>query len=433
MTRNGFLDYAVREHTLPNGLRVVLNPDRTTPVVAVNLWYDVGSRDEREHRTGLAHLFEHLMFQGSPQVRSGEHLSSIQNAGGTCNATTWFDRTNYFETVPRGALDLALWLESDRMGGLLKALTQENLDTQREVVKEEKRQRYDNTPYGDLFVHLLSLNYPTSHPYAHPVIGSMTDLESATLEDAHRFFEQWYGPNNAVLTLAGDIDPDDGLARVSRYFEHIGSRTPPPSASPAPLPSHVDVPRTQVSNPVPADLLTLSWRIPAGHSPTVDALDIALDVLGGSEVSRLHQRLVRTDALCTSAGSSALGLNRGNSLALAQAQALTDVPLDHIERTINEEVARFCDDGPTPQELDQVRIQFERSWLSQCARVEARADLLSAATTIDDDPHRINSRVEEFSAITATEVREAAQRYLAPAQRAALEYHRSTPEPSGGS
>ena len=211
------LGYPIHEHTLENGLRVVVSPDHAVPFVAVNLWYDVGSRDEQPGRTGLAHLFEHVMFQGSENVASGEHFNTLQASGATGNATTWFDRTNYFEAVPTGVLDLALWLEADRMANLLPALTQENLDTQREVVKEEKRQRYDNAPYGDTIDHVLALAFPPEHPYGHTVIGSMADLDAASLDDTHAFFTRWYSPANAVLTLVGDVTAEDGLAKADSF------------------------------------------------------------------------------------------------------------------------------------------------------------------------------------------------------------------------
>lgn len=387
----------------------------------------MGSRNERTGATGLAHLFEHLMFQGSTHVASGEHLSAVQNAGGACNATTWFDRTNYFETVPTGALDLALWFEADRMNGLLDALTQDNLDNQRDVVKEEKRQRYDNAPYGDLLPRLLGLAYPAGHPYAHPVIGSMEDLDAASLEDVRSFFNQWYSPDNAVVTLAGDIEPEDGFARVARYFEQTQARPRTSPKAPAELPSHADRPHSQMSGAVPASLLTLSWRVPAGHSRTSDAVDIALDILGGSETSRLHRRLVRHEGLCASVGSSAMNLAWGNSMALTQAQSLDEQSLDRIEEVICEEIDLFCADGPTPEELGRVRIQFEREWLGQCARVESRADLISASTIIDHDPQRLNTRIEQVCSITSDEIAAAAASYLRTDQRAALTYRRQTP------
>src|SRR5690606_21028785 len=203
--------YPIIQTVLENGLRVIASPDHAAPSVAVNLWYDVGSRHELPGRTGFAHLFEHIMFQGSAHVEAGQHIGLMQAAGAVVNATTSMDRTNYFETLPTGGADLALWLEADRMGTLLDALTQENLDTQREAVKEEKRQRYDNVPYGDAMQRLIQLTFPSEHPYGHTTIGSMDDLNAATLDDVRAFFATHYLPNNAVLTIAGDLEAEDAF------------------------------------------------------------------------------------------------------------------------------------------------------------------------------------------------------------------------------
>lgn len=209
------------EHRLANGLRVVLSEDHLTPVAAVCLWYDVGSRHEVKGRTGLAHLFEHLMFQGSKNVSGNGHFELVQGAGGSLNGTTSFERTNYFETMPTHQLELALWLEADRMGSLLAALDDESMENQRDVVKNERRQRYDNVPYGTAFEKLTALAYPEGHPYHHTPIGSMADLDAASLEDARAFFRTYYAPNNAVLSVVGDIDPEKTLAWVEKYFGTI--------------------------------------------------------------------------------------------------------------------------------------------------------------------------------------------------------------------
>ncbi len=234
------LDYPVHTARLANGLRLVVSPDRSVPVVAVNLWYDVGSRDEPAGQTGWAHLFEHLMFQGSAHVAAGEHMQLLQNAGGSVNGTTWFDRTNYFETVPTGALDLALWLEADRMASLADNLDAANLYTQREVVKEEKRQRYDNVPYGHTLSHLVELLFPADHPYGHVTIGSMADLDLATPQAASDFFHRHYRPGNAVLTLVGDVGVRDAVKRVEKAFGRIPGSAPPPRPA---VPAHPPRPR----------------------------------------------------------------------------------------------------------------------------------------------------------------------------------------------
>lgn len=424
------LNYPLHEHTLPNGLRVIVNPDRHVPVVAVNLWYGVGSRDEDAGRTGLAHLFEHVMFQGSANVASGEHFDRLQAAGATANATTWFDRTNYFEAVPTGALELALWLEADRMGHLLAALTQTNLDTQRDVVKEEKRQRYDNAPYGDTIERLIGLAFPADHPYGHTVIGSMADLDAATLADTHAFFTRWYSPANAVLTLSGDIEPEHGMALTQRYFGGLPPHEHPARRVPAELPPTDGVPRDRASGAVPASQLYLQWLTPSRHHKDADAVEVALAVLGGSETSRLYRHLVRESGLASAAGAGLLPLATGNSLGHVFARAGAGVELSRLEDAILADVERLASHGPTELELHRARVQFEREWLSQTARLESRADLISGHALLDDDPGRLNRRICEIFTIGADAVSDAARTWLRPENRAVLEYRPQTESPT---
>ena len=284
------------EHRLANGLRVVLSEDHLTPVAAVCLWYDVGSRHEVKGRTGLAHLFEHLMFQGSAQVKGNGHFELVQGAGGSLNGTTSFERTNYFETMPTHQLELALWLEADRMGSLLAALDDESMENQRDVVKNERRQRYDNVPYGTAFEKLTALAYPEGHPYHHTPIGSMADLDAATLEDARAFFRTYYAPNNAVLSVVGDIDPEQTLAWIEKYFgsipAHDGKRRPRDGSLPDVIGEQL---REVVEEEVPSRALMAAYRLPHDGTRECDAADLALTVLGGGESSRLYNRLVRRD------------------------------------------------------------------------------------------------------------------------------------------
>lgn len=274
------------EHRLANGLRVVLSEDHLTPVAAVCLWYDVGSRHEVKGRTGLAHLFEHLMFQGSGQVKGNGHFELVQGAGGSLNGTTSFERTNYFETMPTHQLELALWLEADRMGSLLAALDDESMENQRDVVKNERRQRYDNVPYGTAFEKLTALAYPEGHPYHHTPIGSMADLDAATLEDARAFFRTYYAPNNAVLSVVGDIDPEQTLAWIEKYFgsiaSHDGKPTPRDGALPDTMGGEL---REVVVEEVPARALMCAYRLPEDGTRASDAADLALTILGGGESS----------------------------------------------------------------------------------------------------------------------------------------------------
>src|SRR3954463_11338928 len=293
------------EHRLANGLRVVLSEDHLTPVAAVCLWYDVGSRHEVGGRTGLAHLFEHLMFQGSASVKGNGHFELVQAAGGSLNGTTSFERTNYFETMPAHQLELALWLEADRMGSLLAALDQESLDNQREVVKNERRQRYDNVPYGTAFERLTALAYPDGHPYHHTPIGSMADLDAASLQDAQEFFRTYYAPNNAVLAVVGDIDPEQTLAWIEKYFGSLKSHDAKPRPRDGSLPETIgEQLREVVEEEVPARALMAAYRLPHDGTRACDAADLALPVLGGGESSRLYNRLVRRDR---TAGAGGLG------------------------------------------------------------------------------------------------------------------------------
>lgn len=417
--------YPLHQTTLANGLRVVVSQDPSVPVVAVNLWYDVGSRDEQPGRTGLAHLFEHLMFEGSAEVAAGEHLATVQSVGGSANATTWFDRTNYFETVPTGALDLALWLEAERLGTL--RLTQETLDNQRDVVMEEKRQRYDNVPYGDVLIHLVELTFPADHPYGHPTIGSMADLAAADLADVTRFFATHYAPDNAVLSLVGDIDPADAIARVERTLGALPASGRPRRSPTAPLPALTGVPRREVVAPVPSDATYLAWRLPARDRRDFDAAELALAVLGGGQTSRLHRRLVRNDQLAEGAGASATGLIAGTSTGFAHARALPGVSAAALEEALLDEVARLVAEGPDGAELDRAKAQFEREWLSELARLDSRADLFGCYATLHGDPEVVNDRLGDIRSIGLAEVADAARRYLRPEQRAVLTYRKERP------
>ncbi|MDN5724525.1 MAG: insulinase family protein [Propionibacteriales bacterium] len=412
------LSYPISEHTLDNGLRVIISPDPATPTVAVNLWYDVGSRHEEPGRTGFAHLFEHLMFQGSAGVAPGDHIEVLQANGASVNATTWFDRTNYFEALPAGGLDLALWLEADRMHTL--AVTAENFETQREVVKEEKRQRYDNVPYGDVMERLVALTFPASHPYGHTTIGSMADLDAAALTDVQAFHRRYYMPDNAVLSIVGAVEIDAGLAAVEKYFGHIPAGGAPEKLITAALGPIGDLPREETSGEVPADAIHFSWRLPARATVEFDACDLAMTVLGHGQTSRVEQSLVRRGELAESASASTMALIGGNSFGLAQARARDGVPIERVEEAYLAEVDRLAADGPTEEELNRAKATFERYWLQSLASVDSRADALSNHAMLDGDPSVINNRIAAVDAIDADAVRTAAATHLTTPQRATL-------------
>jgi zinc protease len=424
------LRYPIEQHRLDNGLRVIASRDHVAPSVAVNLWYGVGSRHEEPGRTGFAHLFEHVMFQGSAHVPSGHHMALMQAAGASVNATTWFDRTNYFETLPTGGLDLALWLEADRLGSLLDALTQENLDNQREVVKEEKRQRYDNVPYGDVMERLISLTFLPDHPYGHTTIGSMADLDAATLADVAAFFRRHYLPNNAVLTIAGDIEPEDAFTRAQTYFGALpaGPLSPSPRDDPMPpLASADDLPRMETSGLVPAEAVYLSWRLPARNAPEFDALDLLFGVLGHGQTSRLHQRLVREAELAESASANCMGLIGGNSYGFAYARARDGVAVEELEVALLAEVEALLRDGPTEVELRRGKAQYERHWLHELAAIDSRADALGEHATLLGDPHLINTRLADVNAVGMDGIAAAAAAWFGPDRRGTLIYRKDQP------
>jgi zinc protease len=416
------LSYPIVQRRLANGLRVIASPDHGTPTVAVNLWYDVGSRDEQPGRTGFAHLFEHLMFQGSAHVPSGQHIGLLQAAGASVNATTWFDRTNYFETLPTGGLDLALWLEADRLGGLLDTMTQESLDNQREVVKEEKRQRYDNVPYGDVMERLIRLTFPADHPYGHTTIGSMDDLNAATLEDVQSFFRSHYLPSNAVLSIVGDVEPEVAFERADTYFGRLHSGQKPAKPTVAPLPPLTGTEREETTADVPAEAVYLTWRLPARGTPAFDAVDLAFSILGQGQTSRLHKQLVRGSEVAESSGATTLGLIGGSSYGFAYGRARDGVAVEEIEAALVQEVDALLSRPPTAQELRRAQAQFERHWLHELARVDSRADAFGEYATLHRNPALVNTRIAEVEALGLDDVMDAVASVLRSDQRATLIY-----------
>ncbi len=411
------------EHRLANGLRVVLSEDHLTPVAAVCLWYDVGSRHEVKGRTGLAHLFEHLMFQGSAQVKGNGHFELVQGAGGSLNGTTSFERTNYFETMPAHQLELALWLEADRMGSLLTALDDESMENQRDVVKNERRQRYDNVPYGTAFERLTAMVFPDGHPYHHTPIGSMADLDAASLEDARAFFRTYYAPGNAVLSVVGDIDPEQTLAWIEKYFgsipAHDGKQPPRDGSLPDTIGEQL---RQVVREEVPARAMMAAYRLPQDGSREADAADLAVTVLGGGESSRLHNRLVRHDRTAVAAGFGLLRLAGAPSLGWLDVKASGGAEIPDIEAAVDEELARFAAEGPTPAEMERAQAQLEREWLDRLATVSGRADELCRFAVLFGDPQLALTAVQRVLDITPEEVRRVAQARLRPDNRAVLVY-----------
>ncbi len=411
------------DERLANGLRLIISQDHLAPVVAVNIWYNVGSKHEVPGKTGFAHLFEHVMFQGSKHVGKAEHIALVQAAGGTVNGTTWLDRTNYFETMPSHQLELALWLEADRMATLLDALSQENLDNQRDVVKNEKRSSYDNRPYGDWFHKIQEHVFPESHPYHHPTIGSMDDLDAASLEDVREFFRTYYVPNNAVLSVVGDVDPAQARRMVERLFGEIPAKGGIPGIANAALgPSIGAETREVVEDRVPLPRLYFGFRTPTLGEKRFDSLEIASQILAGGKGSRLYRRLVRDERIAQDVAFFTLGLKDGGSVAAGQATVRPGVETNVLEAAFEEELDRLGREPVTADELARARALIETYELEALQRVDERADRLAMYATLLDDPDMINKQLGRYLAVTADDIKEAAAAFLRPENRAVITY-----------
>jgi predicted Zn-dependent peptidase len=412
------------ESRLPNGLRLIVSEDHLAPVAAVNIWYNVGSKHEVEGKTGFAHLFEHVMFQGSAHVGKAEHIALVQAAGGTMNGTTWLDRTNYFETMPAHQLELALWLEADRMGTLLDALSQENLDNQREVVKNEKRWSYDNRPYGSWNEKMLGAIFPPGHPYHHPTIGSMEDLDAASIEDVSAFFRLHYAPNNAVLSVVGDVEPEAVRGWVEKYFGGI----PANPDLPAPLPDLTLPPvigeeiREVVPDRVPLPRIYWGFRGPIFGDRRLDALDLAGQILAGGKGSRLHRRLVREERLAQDVGLFSMGLIGGGSVTAGWATARPGVDLERLETEFWSELQRLGREPVSDDELERAKALTEADELGALQRVDEKADRLSMYATLFDDAAMINTILPRYLSTTAEQIREVASAVFVPDNRVVLTY-----------
>ena len=413
----------IERHALDNGLRIVLSRDPRAPMVAVNLWYDVGSKHERPGKTGFAHLFEHMMFQGSANVEKGQHFSLVQAAGGTLNASTWLDRTNYFETLPGHELEMALWLEADRMASLLPAMTQEKLDNQRDVVKNERRWSVDNQPYGDWDERIQALTYPDGHPYHHPTIGSMEDLSAASLEDVREFFATWYAPNNAVLTIAGDFETDAALAMVERHFGPIAGNPDLPGSPDMRVDALIgsDV-RVTVPDRVPLPRIYLAHRIPPFGTDDFDALDVAADVLGSGRASRLYSTLVREQRLAQDVSVFVFPIVGGASMFTLWVTARAGVAPETLEAATLAEVDRLATDGPTDADLERVRNLHASHAASALERIGERADRLSMYATLFDDPGRVNDEVARYAAVDGERLASTLRASVHPGNRVTLTY-----------
>ena len=407
----------IKQFSLDNGLRIVLNEDHSVPVVSVAVYYDVGSRNEREGRTGFAHLFEHMMFQGSENVPKAAHFQYISNAGGTMNGTTSSERTNYFETLPASQLPLALWLESDRMRSL--AVTQENLDNQREAVKEEKRLRYDNQPYVNGFLRLFEMSFKNP-ANSHSTIGSMEDLDAATVEDIQEFFRIYYAPNNAVLAVAGDIDQAETLAIIEKYFATIPPQPEPPPvdvAEPTGVAVNQDAYLDKLA-PVPA--FALGWKIPERRSPDFYSLSLASHLLFEGESARLYQKLVKGEESVVQI-QGGIDERRGPSGLFIVVIPKPDREGAQIRDTIFEEIRQLATIGPSEEEMEKLRNNLFLASVRSRQSSLYRAQQLAEFTLYDNDPELFNTDLQTYLDVTADQIRDSVAEYLDTDDRVLLD------------
>jgi zinc protease len=409
------------QFTLPNGLNVILHRDPSVPVVAVNLWFHVGSGNERPGRTGFAHLFEHVMFEGSTHVPEGAFDEWLEAAGANNNGSTSVDRTNYYIDLPSNALDLALFLESDRMGFLLDDKAPDKINGQRDVVKNEKRQGVDNQPYGQAFIELPAMLYPPGHPYSWPTIGSMEDLTNASFEDVARFFRTYYVPNNASLVIAGDIDIDATRKLVEKWFSEIPRGKPVPALAP-PTPVLEGVKKKTITDRVQLPRLYIGWHTPGLFKPGDATLDIVANLLAGGKNSRLYKRLVYDLQIAQDVNafqqSQALGSNFFIITTARPGQSL-----DKLQAVIDEELDRMRAAPPEAREMTRALNQIEANFYRAMERVGGfggKADQLNSYYKTTGNPDSFARDLERYRAVTAADVKTAVEQYLPRDRRVEL-------------
>ena len=407
----------IEEYSLANGLRVVLNRNDAVPVVSLAVYYNVGSRNERPGRTGFAHLFEHMMFQGSENVPKAGHFQYIMKAGGTMNGTTSSERTNYYETLPANQLPLALWLESDRMRSL--AVTQENLDNQREAVKEEKRLRYDNQPYGQIF-DLINEMIFKNFANAHSTIGSMEDLDDASVEDVKEFFRIYYAPNNAVLSISGAFESESTRQLVETYFGDIAPQPLPPELDVSEPPEIANTYREWEDKLAPFPAFLIGWKIPKRRTPEFNALYLAGKTLYDGDSSRLYQKLVKGD-------ESVIQLfgftdeRRGPSSIFIGAIPKPEKDLSKIRDVIMHEIHDIAENGPDPREMQKVHNQLVNDTVRTRQSSMNRAQQIAECALYDGDPNLINNELDELLAVTPDQIKTTVKKLLDTDNRALLD------------
>jgi zinc protease len=411
------LEVPYQQFRLANGLNVVMHRDTSIPVVAVNMWYYVGSANEKPGRTGFAHLFEHLMFEGSKHVPEGQFDILLEGAGGDNNGSTSNDRTNYVIDVPSNALDLALYLESDRMAYLLDTMSPQRVDGQRDVVKNERRQSYENRPYGMASIELDKMLWPATHPYSWPTIGYMEDLTAASYEDVVEFFKKYYAPNNASLVIAGDIDFDRTRALVEKWFGEVPRGTAvEPVAPPAAILTGVQ--KKTLTDKVSLPRLYLAWLTPRFYAPGDSALDVTSSVLTGGKNSRLYKRLVYDMQIAQDVSAFQQSGALGSSFMIV-ATARDGHTAAELQKVIDEELERLRRDGPTVREVQRAINQTEASFYERMERIGSfggKADQLNAYTFAGGGPDYFAEDLARYTSLTPADIQSAAMQWL-PADR----------------
>jgi zinc protease len=405
-------------HTLENGLRVVLSPDRTIPTVGISVYYDVGSRNEVRGRSGFAHLFEHMMSQGSANVGKGEHFQLILNRGGEMNGTTSEDRTNYYETLPSNELELGLWLEADRMRSL--SITQDNFENQRQTVMEERRQSYDNQPYAKSWLRINELSYQDYWPYAHSTIGDMKDLENAPLSAVQEFFDSYYAPNNAVLTLVGDFDPNEALALVKKHFGQIPSRSRPAYEPGAFTPQTEEHTETMVDDLAQLPGFHVAYHIPPARDPDHYALDLLAMALGDGESSRLYQELIKKRELLSSLNVGT-DSRRGPDLFSFWAVVAEGKDAKPARQVIFSEFEKIAKSGLTPRELEKAKNRMRSMFVFGLSSSLQRALVLGQFELYFGNAEILRTELDRYLAVTNDDIKRVASRYFAPQSRTVLD------------
>ncbi len=413
-------DITFVDYELANGLHVILAPDPAATAVAVNLWYDVGSRHERPGRSGFAHLFEHLMFQGSENLEAGEHFQYVERAGGNANASITEDRTNYFQTLPPERLNLGLWLESERMRSL--RITAENMAREVEVVKEERRRSFENAPYGTTQLqaaYYAPYDSVSCFAYAHSVIGSPEDLDAAELPDVQEFFDLYYAPNNATLTVAGAFDQETARDLIEGYFGSIPRGSDPPEVTCQDPFSQLPVQMDEQDPNATLPGVWISYGVVERRHPDAPALEVLGQILGAGESSRLHQRLVRGEQAALDVGAGA-ATRVGPGLLQLIAIANQGVEAEHLVALMDEEVERVIAEGVEEDEVERARNRVRASTILGRQSVMGRAEALQSANHFFGTPEAVRTTVERIGAVTAVDVQEVAERYLRPENRAVI-------------